>query len=82
MYNRFSSYVLLDIEARRAIELRPVCLAWGEAEGLAQAQSKVVEKVDASGETMMTLMLGSSPESVIARYRGHVAAITEPLSAA
>ncbi len=48
-------------------------LAWGGREGRAEMQSMVVEKVQAAGEAMTTLMLGGSPEKVIARYREHVA---------
>ena len=41
----------------------------------------VVEKVHAAGEAMTTLMFGGSPETVIARYREHVAFNTKRLSA-
>ena len=57
-------------------------LAWGGREGLAEAQSMVIEKVHAAGEAMTTLMLGGSPDTVIARYREHVAANTKRLSGA
>lgn len=82
MYNPFLSSILLGFEAQRVIELRLVRLAWGGREGLAEAQSMVVEKVHAAGEAMMTLLFGGSPEAVIARYREHVAFNTKRLSQA
>ena len=57
-------------------------LAWGGREGQAEMQSMVVEKIQASIEAAGTLMMGGSPEVVIARYREHVAANTKRLSAA
>ena len=81
MYNPFFSSLMLAIEAQRVIELRLVRLAWGGSEGLAEAQSMVIEKVHAAGEAMTTLMFGGSLETVIARYREHVAANTKRLSA-
>ena len=57
-------------------------LAWGGREGWDEMQSMVAEKVDAAIEATGTLMMGGSPETVIARYREHVAANTKRLSAA
>ncbi|WP_210035728.1 hypothetical protein [Methylobacterium sp. PvR107] len=81
MYNPFITSLMLAFEAQRVIELRLVRLAWGGKEGLAEAQSMVIEKVHAAAEATTTLMLGGSPETVIARYREHVAANTKRLSA-
>ena len=81
MYNPFLSSMLLAIESRRVVELRMVRLAWGGREGLAEAQSMIVEKIQAATEAMTTLMHGGSPEGVIARYREHVAFNTKRLSA-
>ena len=81
MYNPFFSSLMLAIEAQRVIELRLVRLAWGGREGLAEAQSMVTEKMQAAGEAMTTLMFGGAPETVIARYREHVAFNTKRLSA-
>lgn len=64
------------------VELRLVRLAWGGSTGLAEAQSMIIEKVHAAGEAAATLMLGGSPEAVIARYREHVAFNTRRLTAA
>lgn len=82
MYNPIFSSIMLAIESRRVIELRLVRLAWGGREGRAEMQSMVTEKVQAAGEAMTTLMLGGSPETVIARYREHVAFNAKRLSAA
>jgi hypothetical protein len=82
VYNPFLSSFLLAIEAQRVIELRLVRLAWGGREGRAEMQSMVTEKVHAAGEAMTTLMFGGSPETVIARYREHVAFNTKRLTGA
>lgn len=79
VYNSFFSSLMLAIECQRVVELRLVRLAWGGREGLSEAQSMVTEKIHAAGEAMTTLMLGGSPESVIARYREHVALNTKRL---
>ena len=81
LYNPFFSSLMLALECQRVIELRLVRLAWGGREGYAEAQSMVVEKIHAAGEAMTTLMLGGSPEKVIARYREHVATNTKRLAA-
>nr|WP_091720230.1 hypothetical protein [Methylobacterium phyllostachyos] len=82
MYNPIFSSIMLAIESQRVIELRLVRLAWGGREGRAEMQSMVTEKVHAAAEAMTTLMLGGSPETVIARYREHVARNIKRLSAA
>lgn len=82
MYNPFLSTMLLAFEAQKVIELRLVRLAWGGREGRDEMQSMVAEKIDAAIEAAGTLMMGGSPETVIARYREHVAANTKRLSAA
>ncbi|SDA12345.1 hypothetical protein SAMN02799622_00703 [Methylobacterium sp. UNC378MF] len=79
VYNPFFSSLMLMIESQRVIELRLVRLAWGGPEGVSEARSMVVEKVNAAAEALTTLMFGGSPEAVIARYREHVAANTERL---
>ena len=82
MYNPFLSTMMLAFEAQKVIELRLVRLAWGGREGRDEMQSMVAEKIDAAFEATSTLMMGGSPETVIARYREHVAANTKRLSAA
>lgn len=82
VYNPFLSTMLLAFEARKVIELRLVRLAWGGREGQDEMQSMVVEKVYAAMEAAWTLMMGGSAETVISRYREHVAANTKRLMAA
>lgn len=81
MYNPFLSSMMLAFESQKVIELRLVRLAWGGRESHAEMQSMVTEKVHATFEAMGTLMTGGSPETVIARYREHVALNTKRLSA-
>lgn len=82
MYNPFLSTMMLAFEAQKVIELRLVRLAWGGQEGRNEMQSMVTEKINAAMEATGTLMIGGSPETVIARYREHVAANTKRLTAA
>jgi hypothetical protein len=76
VHSPFLSFLMLAIESQRVIELRVVRLACGGSEGCAEAQSMVMEKINAAAEAMTMLMLGGSSETVIARYREHVAANT------
>jgi hypothetical protein len=80
MYNPFA-VALLALEAQKVVELRLVKLAWGGAEGWAEAEQMVSEKVSAVVEASGTLMTGGSCDTVIARYREHVAANTRRLTA-
>ena len=82
MYNPFLSSMMLALECQKVIELRLVRLAWGGREGRAEMQSMVVEKIQAGIKAVGMLMMGASPEVVIARYREHVATNTKRLSAA
>ncbi|MCJ2137663.1 hypothetical protein MKK69_27065, partial [Methylobacterium sp. J-026] len=72
-YNTVFSSIILASESGRVNEFVMVRVAWGGREGRAEMQSMVIEKVHAAGEAMTTLMLGGSSETVIARYREHVA---------
>lgn len=80
MYNPFLSSMLLAFEAQRVVELRLVLLAWGGAEGRTEAQSMISEKIGAAIEAGGTLMRGGTHETVVARYREHVAANTRRLT--
>ena len=82
MLNPFFASMMLALEAQRVIELRLVRLAWGGREGRAEMHSMVSEKVWAAVEATGTMMLGGSPDQVVARYREHVAANTKRLTAA
>ena len=81
MYNPFLSSMMLALECQRVIELRLVRLAWGGQVGCDEAHTMVAEKISASIEATTTLMMGGSPEAVIARYREHVEANTKRLLA-
>ena len=80
MYNPFA-VALLALEAQKVVELRLVKLAWGGAEAQLEAQQMVSEKVSALIEASGTLMTGGSCETVVARYREHVAENTQRLTA-
>ena len=81
MYDPFA-FAMLALEAQKVVELRLVKLAWGGPAAQAEAQQMVSEKVSASIEAAGSLMLGGSPDAVIARYREHVAENTTRLTAA
>ncbi|CAO4148033.1 hypothetical protein [Methylorubrum aminovorans] len=81
MFNPFFASLLLAIEAQRVIELRLVRLAWGGQEGWSEMNSMVFEKIAAAMEASATLLTGGTHEAVVARYREHVAANTERLTA-
>ena len=81
MFNPFYSFMMLAFEAQKVIELRLVRLAWGGSEARAEMPLMVSEKIDASIEAAGTMMSGGSPETIIARYREHVAANTKRLTA-
>ncbi|KAB1069543.1 hypothetical protein [Methylobacterium soli] len=80
MYNPFA-VALLALEAQKVVELRLMKLASGGAEGWAEAEQMVSEKVSALVEASGTLMMGGSCDTVVGRYREHVAANTQRLTA-
>ena len=80
MYFPFFSTMMLAIEAQKVIELRLIRLAWGGQKGRDEARSMVTEKIDAAIEATGTLMSGGSVETVVSRYREHVAANTKRLT--
>lgn len=71
---------MLAFEAQKVVELRLVMMAWGGPAAQAEAQQMVSEKISASFEAAGSLMLGSSPDAVVARYREHVAENTRRLT--
>ena len=73
---------MLALEAQKVVELRLVKLAWGGGgEACDEAHLMVSEKISAFVEATGTLMMGGSFETVVARYREHVAGNTERLLA-
>ncbi|GLS42290.1 hypothetical protein [Methylobacterium brachythecii] len=81
MYGPLHGLMMLGLEAQKVVELRLVRIAWGGVEGQAEMASMVTEKISASIEAFGMLMTGGSPDAVVARYREHVAANTERLTA-
>ncbi len=70
MWWKFSSdMAMAAFEAQRVIALRFVKLAQGGPAAQQEAQKMVSEKIMASTEAAMALASGSSPESVVRRYR-------------
>ena len=80
MYNPFA-FAMLAFEAQTVVQLRLTKLAWGGPAAFAEAQQMISEKISASIEAAGSLMLGSSPDAVVARYREHVAENTKRLMA-
>ena len=79
MYNPFA-VAALALDAQKVMELRLVKLAWGGYEAHAEAHHMIVEKFSAAAEVTTTLMMGGSIETVVNRYREHVAANRTRLS--
>jgi len=72
---------MLAPEAQKVIELRLVKLAWGGPDACDEAHLMASEKISAAVEAAGTLTMGGRFETVVARYRDHVAANTERLLA-
>lgn len=66
--------IMLAIESQNVIALRTLQFFTGDADWFREANLMVMEKVDAAVEAGMSIIAGSTPESVINRYRQHVAA--------
>ena len=79
MYDPFA-VAMLAFEAQKVVELRLVKMAWGGPAAHAEAMQMVSEKISASFAAGGSLMLGSSPDAVVARYREHVAENTRRLT--
>jgi hypothetical protein len=59
---------MLALKAQKVIELRLVMLAWGDCEACDEAHLMVREKISAALEATVTLIMGGSFETVVARY--------------
>jgi len=68
-WNFSSDMAAATFEAQRVIALRMMKLAQGGPAAQQEAQKMVSEKIMASTEAAMALASGSSPESVLTRYR-------------
>jgi heptaprenylglyceryl phosphate synthase len=71
---------MLALEAQKVIQLRLVKLTSGGREAADEAQQMIAEKISASFEAAGTLMIGGSIDTVVARYREHVAANADRLT--
>lgn len=78
MYDPFS-LALLAVESQKVVERRLVLMAWGGRAAQTEVHQMVSEKIDASLEAAGTLMRGGSIQTVIDRFREHVAANTDRL---
>jgi len=76
----FFNMLLLGFEAQKVVELRLIRFTWGDQDGGKEAILMVTEKIDAAVEATGTLMSGGSVETVVSRYREHVAANTRRLT--
>jgi len=81
MYDPFA-FAMLAFEAQAVVQLRLLKLALGGPAAQAEASQMISEKISASIEAGGSLMLGASPDAVIARYREHVAENTKRLTSA
>ena len=72
MHNPFA-VAMLALEAQTMIGLRLMKFACGGPAAQIEAQQMMSEKISASIEAAGNLMMGGSPDAVIARYREHVA---------
>jgi hypothetical protein len=82
MLNTWLSVIMLSFEASTVVGLRMLKMSGGGTEAYDEAQLMVVEKIGASIESVAALMAGSTPRSVIERYRGHVAVNAQRLAGA
>ena len=79
MYDPFA-FAMLAFEAQTVVQLRLRKLAWGGPAAQAEASQMISEKISASVEAAGSLMLGGSPDALVARYREHVAENTKRLT--
>jgi len=80
MFFPFHSTMMLGLESGNVIGLRILKLTRGGSEALNEMHLMIGEKVDAAFESSANLMAGASADSVVDRYRQHVAANAERLS--
>lgn len=80
MFFPFHSTVMLGLESANVIGLRMLKLTRGGSSALSEMHLMIGEKVNAAFESGANLMAGASANSVVDRYRQHVAANAERLS--
>lgn len=76
----FHSTMMLGFESGNVIGLRMLRLTRGGSDALDEMHRMIEEKVYAAVESAASLMAGASADSVVARYRQHVAANAARLS--
>jgi hypothetical protein len=76
----YYSAMMLGLESHTVIGLRVLRLASGGSDALSEMRLMIGEKVDAALESSANLMAGATAETVIDRYRQHVAANVARLS--
>jgi hypothetical protein len=74
------STMMLGFESNTVIGLRMLKLVGGGSDALREMHLMIGEKVDAAFESGTNLMAGATAETVINRYRQHVAANAVRLS--
>jgi hypothetical protein len=72
--------MMLGLESGTVVGLRMLKLAGGGGDALNEMRLMIREKVDAAFESGANLMAGATAETVIDRYRQHVAANAARLS--
>jgi hypothetical protein len=80
MFFPFYSTMMLGLESGNVIGLRMLKLTSGGSGAVNEMHLMVREKVNAALESGANLMAGASANSVVERYRQHVAANAERLS--
>jgi hypothetical protein len=80
MFFPFYSTVMLGLESSNVIGLRMLKFSGGGSDALNEMHLMMGEKVSAVFEMGANLLTGGSADSVVDRYRQHVAANAERLS--
>jgi hypothetical protein len=81
MFFPFYATMMLGLESSNVIGLRMIKLTRGGSDAVNEMHLMIEEKVNAAFESGTNLMAGASPRSIVDRYRQHVAANAERLSA-
>ena len=76
----FYSTMMLGLESGNVIGLRVLKITRGGSDALNEMHLMIEEKVNAAFESGANLMAGASANTVVDRYRQHVAANAERLS--
>lgn len=79
MFNPWFDASMLALESGSLAYRRLLAVSAGQCDVQAETQLMVSEKIAASMEAALTLMSGGTVETVIRRYREHVAANADRL---